>query len=246
MNLILRLRRANRNLSKRNKLVLFSIVLFLICLCLFFILHERAVSDQFKATNDDWSLIGRGISVRDHTIGDVDAPIQIIVYADFECKYCAKLFNVDIPKLQTEFGDQVVFAYRHFPLPIYPGSQREAEASECVYGQGDNASFWKFAKSMFALPTTVKRSDDGVLTGIAVSSGVTAQAFDLCMKEGKGKERVAEDKVEGSIAGMSTTPSLLLKSKHRAFIIRGAYYSQMYTGVKYLLETNRQIENRKH
>ncbi len=245
MNLTSLLRSLNNKIFSAKWAALFLLGVLLIGVGIFFVLHERAVSRQHTATDTDWSLIGRQVSERDHTIGNVNAPIQVIVYADFECKYCADLFKTDIPKLQAKFGEQIVIAYRHLPLPIYPGSEVESEASECVYQLGGNDAFWKFAREMFSLPKGVKKTNPDVLLKTAVSAGVDGGKFTTCMQQGGGKARVEEDKIEGSIAGMTMTPSLLLKSAHRALVISGNYYSQIYTGINYLLDTNNQIAKRR-
>ena len=44
----------------------------------------------------------------------------------------------------SEYGDKVLFAYKHFSLTqIHPHAQAAAEASECAKDQG---KFWEFAK----------------------------------------------------------------------------------------------------
>ncbi len=227
---------STKQISKKKKIVI-GLGIFCILISSFIFVHERAVESQRTATDRDWSLVARAISANDHVLGSVSAPVQVVVYADFECKFCNVLFQKDIPRLQKDFGNSIVVAFRHLPLPIQPGSQVEAEASECIYQAGGDKAFWQFANYMFAQPPTVKRSSDQTLKAGAQIAGVTSTYYDQCMKEGRGVERVAKDKVEGSIAGMSMTPSLLLKSSNRALIVTGDYYSQIYVGIKYLLSS---------
>jgi hypothetical protein len=58
------------------------------------------------------------------------------------------------------------------------------------------------------------------------------------METGAGKARVEKDALEASVAGVSQDPSILLKSSTRALIVNGDYYSQLVTGIQYLLSTN--------
>ena len=233
---ILHLNNIFTQVSKKKKIAT-AVGFFFLFFCFFVLVHERAVESQRTKTDTDWSLIARSITPSDHVLGSVLAPVQVIVYADFECKYCDSLFRRDIPRLQKGFGDSIVIAFRHLPLPIQPGSQIEAEASECVYQEGGDKAFWQFAQYMFEQPKNIKRSTDTTLQAAVQAAGVTVEYYAQCMKEGKGKERVARDKIEGSIAGMSITPSLLLKSSSRALIVMGDYYSQIYSGIHYLLST---------
>ena len=208
------------------------------------ILNEYKVAQQHAETDDEWSLIARPITLEDHTIGTIGAPVQLIVYSDFECTYCKALFKTDIPKLQAQFPNQLVVAYRHRVLVSDPSSKIEEEASECVAQAGGNDAFWKFAESMFDQSSSVDKKDSTVLAAFATQAGADPQTYAACMKAGAGAPEVDKDNLEASIAGITQDPSILLKSAHRALIVSGEYYSQLYTGITYLLETNSQINGR--
>ena len=209
------------------------------------VINERTAARQHEQTDSEWSLIARPISSRDHTIGNLDAPVQVIFYADFQCKYCGDMFHITIPKLQAVYGNKVVIAYRHMPLPIQPQAYIEAEASECVYQQGGNLAFWRFASIVYAIPSFEKGIDLSTLPDIAQKAGVDSDLFRICMQKGDGRPRVETDKIEGSVAGLQLTPSAVLKSAYRAVTVQGNYYSQLSTGINYLLETIAQIESRR-
>ncbi len=205
-------------------------------------INENKVAAQRFSTEKDTSLMVRSVTQKDHVIGDVGAPIQLIVYSDFSCPYCRHLFGENIPKLQAEYPDKIVVAFRHFPLKSQPGTKVEAEASECVYQLGGEGAFWKFANYMFERSGV--EGDTAALTKAAVHSGVTADAYKECMIQGRGVARVEQDRIEASIAGVSMTPTEVLKSAHRALVVRGNYYSQLREGIRYLLNADAQIESR--
>ena len=72
-------------------------------------------------------------------VGSVDAPITIVEFSDFECPFCRQTEPV-LKQIQEEYGDQVRFVYRQFPLnDIHPRAQKAAEASLCADEQGQ---FW--------------------------------------------------------------------------------------------------------
>jgi protein-disulfide isomerase len=241
MSLISPLQRVIKKRSASFWILFLGAVFIVVVGGLIYIDERKAVLQQSQ-TDREWSLIGRAIGPQDHTIGNISAPIQVIVYSDFECQYCKLLFESQIPKLQTVFGNQIVFAYRHRVLTTEPASEVEEEASECVYQAGGNNAFWKFATAMFDQSSSTNDRDMKVLTDIAVQAGVDPTNFATCMDVGAGKNRVAQDTLEASIAGIDQDPSFLLKSAHRALIVQGDYYSQIYSGIQYLLDTNKQIE----
>jgi protein-disulfide isomerase len=206
--------------------------------------NQIKVARQHTATDKDWSLIVPSITAADHTIGDLHAPIQVIVYSDFECKYCEALFRGDIPKLQQAFPHQLVIAYRHRVLDSDPASDVEEEASECVAQSGGNEAFWKFAYSMFAQPKSVDKKNTDTLESLALQAGAHKEQYESCMRLGAMKAEVNAQTLQASIAGISLDPSAVLKSAHRAIVVQGEHYSQLETGIQYLLDTNAQMQSR--
>ena len=83
----------------------------------------------------------------DPVMGDPDAPITIIEFSDFQCPFCEK-FHPTSQQVLQEYGDDVRWVYRHFPLDsIHPRARPSAMASECADEQG---KFWEFANTLFA------------------------------------------------------------------------------------------------
>jgi protein-disulfide isomerase len=67
--------------------------------------------------------------------GDKNAKITVVEFSDFECPYCAN-FTPTITQMLAEYGNQVRFTYRHFPLSFHQNAQKAAEAFECAKEQG--------------------------------------------------------------------------------------------------------------
>ena len=79
------------------------------------------------------------------TKGKAGSPITLIEYSDFQCPFCARA-EPTVQQVLSEYGDKVLFAYKHFPLTqIHPHAQAAAEASECAKDQG---KFWEFHKKL--------------------------------------------------------------------------------------------------
>jgi protein-disulfide isomerase len=74
---------------------------------------------------------------RDHISGSVKGAIKLLEYGDYECPFCA---NRLLKKIQRRLGDDLLFAFRHFPLiNIRPHSKDVAEAAEAA---GAQENFW--------------------------------------------------------------------------------------------------------
>ena len=89
------------------------------------------------------------VSGDDHLRGSAEARIKLVEYSDFECPYCQR-FDVTMQQVMSEFGDEVAWVYRHFPLSFHPQAQPAAEASECVAKLGGDEAFWNYADLLYA------------------------------------------------------------------------------------------------
>jgi len=86
------------------------------------------------------------IEGRDHVQGLETVPVTLLEYGDFECPYCGQAYLV-VKELQRQFGDQLRFAFRHFPLAMaHPHAQHAAEAAEAAGSQGQ---FWEMHDVLF-------------------------------------------------------------------------------------------------
>ncbi len=81
------------------------------------------------------------------TKGKQGSLVTMIEFSDFQCPYCSRALPT-VNQVLSEYGDKVLFAYKHFPLTqIHPLAQKAAEASECARDQG---KFWEFHDKLFA------------------------------------------------------------------------------------------------
>lgn len=75
------------------------------------------------------------LTENDNIIGSPDAPITLIEYSDFQCPACAAHHPL-IKQITEDFNEEIVFAYRHFPLAQHIRAIPAAIASEAAGNQG--------------------------------------------------------------------------------------------------------------
>ena len=51
----------------------------------------------------------------DHTIGPANAPVTLVEFGDYQCPHCRAAHPV-VKSLIEEFGGNMRFVFRHFPL----------------------------------------------------------------------------------------------------------------------------------
>lgn len=174
------------------------------------------------------------VTDEDHIRGNADASVMLIEYSDFECPFC-KQFHPTMQQVMDEYGDQVAWVYRHFPLSsIHPNAQKAAEASECVAELGGNDAFWEFTDALFSGAATL---DAAGLSQAATAVGVNASAFTTCLDSGKYAQAVNDDFASGQTAGVTGTPgTIILTSDGDSQLIPGALpYAQVKAAIDSLL-----------
>ena len=107
-------------------------------------------------------------------------------------------------QVMDEYGDQVRWVYKHFPLDsIHSEARPAAIAAECAANLGGNDAFWSFTDSLFENQT---RLGDDLYKELAVDLGLSASAFDECYSSKATADKVQEDYVEGQQMGVRGTP----------------------------------------
>src|SRR3954470_3359037 len=82
-------------------------------------------------------------SRRDHIRGAQDAPVTLVEYGDFQCRYCGRAEWVVRTLLET-LGDDLRLVWRNLPLShLHPDAQLAAEAAEAAGAQG---AFWEMPR----------------------------------------------------------------------------------------------------
>lgn len=169
-------------------------------------------------------------SKTDYYRGNPNAKIAMIEYSDYECPFCSR-HHPTLQQAVDEYGDDIVWVYRHYPLSFHPNAQPSAEAAECVGEIGGNDKFWEFTDLLFS-----KGSDPANHAGYAKEIGVDVAAFQTCVDSGKYTEKVNQQLAEGTTAGVRGTPGTFIQNTSTEEIkyISGA---QPYVNVKAAIDS---------
>ncbi len=133
----------------------------------------------------------------DHLDGPADRPLAI-VYADYECPYCAAM-----EQRLRDAGARRIF--RHFPVKSkHPRAWAAACAAEAAALQG---RFWEMHALLFA---DQGRLEDPHLWARAEQLGLDVDRFDADRRAEATIARVRRDFNSGVRAGVATTPTLFL------------------------------------
>jgi protein-disulfide isomerase len=136
------------------------------------------------------------------------APVDIVLYSDFQCPYCAQ-FAKPFRELATRGIDGVPtkLTFKHFPLAIHPAAPLAHQAAEAARNQG---KFWEMHDLIFASPRSVQRSD---LVAHAKTLGLDIARFETDLDSERIKKIVADDVAEGTRRGVNGTPTYTINGK---------------------------------
>lgn len=182
--------------------------------------NDQVVIDDNNDPAQGLSLAG--VDDSDHVRGDLNkAKVVLIEYSDFECPYCGR-HNPTMIDVYEEYGDDVAWVYRHFPLTsIHPEAIPAALASECAEEQG---KFWEFSDALYENQTLLSNE---YYTELATDLGLDIEQFTSCYESQKYLDKVESDQASGSAAGVTGTPATFVNGQ----LVSGAYPFETFKGM---------------
>ncbi|WPU66828.1 DsbA family protein [Peredibacter starrii] len=143
-------------------------------------------------------------NVHDHRIGSLHAPVILIEYGDFQCPHC-QMTVATMDTLVKEYGQDLCFIYRHFPLStIHTDAGVAAVASEAADVQGQ---FWQMHHLLFENQNDL--SSENIFELARVLKLDMKQFLDDLEKE-EFAEKVRVDFNSGVRSQVNGTPTLFI------------------------------------
>ena len=136
--------------------------------------------------------------------GKADAKITVVVFADFQCPYCAQTAPT-IDQLQKAYPDDVKVVFKHYPLDFHEHAMPAAEAAVCADEQG---KFWELHDKFFAREVDLETG--AAKTFLQTLPGFDGAKFDQCISSGHGREVAGQDLAAGIKAGVDGTPAFFI------------------------------------
>lgn len=156
---------------------------------------------------------GLEITVTDHVKGNPNSGVVLVEYSDFQCPAC-RAYDPIINKVVADYGDQIAFVYRHFPLPQHFNAKLASAAAESAGRQG---KFWEMKELLFIEQDTWSRIGaskvDVTLAKYAERLGLDTTKFMTDLRSSEIQNKVATDQVSGQKAGVSGTPTFFLNGQ---------------------------------
>ncbi len=142
-------------------------------------------------------------------LGDLNAPITMIEFSDFQCPYCANYTLQIFPEIKKEYVDtgKVKIVFKNFPLPFHKDAATAALAAECANEQN---KFWDYEAKLFENQNDLSKDN---LKKWALDIGMDADQFNQCLDSSKHQDEVKNDMEEGVASGVEGTPSFFINGE---------------------------------
>ena len=141
-------------------------------------------------------------------IGPEAAPIQVVVFGDFQCPFSSRLVPI-LDRIGRTFEGKMRLHFKHFPQEFHPQAQATAQAAVCAHEQG---KFWDLYRQMFDLEKQ-KDLSPGAVRRYAGDAGLDMAAFDACASSDGPAKVVAADLEEARAAGVKGTPTVFVNGR---------------------------------
>lgn len=165
-------------------------------------------------------------------MGEVEAPVVVVEYGDYQCPACGRFASTVKPKLVEEFVNtgQVRFVFRSFQF-IGEESQWAAEAAECANEQG---KYWEYYDKLYSSQAGENAGAfrKEKLEGFATELGLQTEQFNSCLASGKYTEKVKAETMEAQNLGLRSTPSVLVNGE---LVEGGAQYEILSAKIRLAL-----------
>ncbi|MEZ5077872.1 MAG: thioredoxin domain-containing protein [Solirubrobacterales bacterium] len=149
----------------------------------------------------------------DHVRGAPDAPLELVMFGDFQCPYCLGAQSV-LRRVRERLGERLRFGFRHLPVAErHPLAPLAAEASEAAAAQ---EAFWEYHDALFAAHPRLSRE---TMLAVAADFGLDAERVAAELDSGAHRPRVERDVDSAERSGATGTPAFFVNGVRHA----GAY-----------------------
>jgi|TARA_R110000737_G_scaffold224336_2_gene239317 predicted DsbA family dithiol-disulfide isomerase len=151
-----------------------------------------------------------------HILGSVNAPIRLVMVSSFQCPGCQTMSST-VKKLKSQYGDDIVINYVHFPLSeqcnsslqfdMQPQSCASALAAIAAAKQG---KFWEYHDKIFNSKLSLTETE---LIEFARGLNLDMQLWEADRVSEASYRKLQEDISTGNSLEVNSTPTIYVNGK---------------------------------
>lgn len=168
------------------------------------------------ASSDDITNVHRRMANDPFAEGDIDAPVVISEFSDFECPYCAKYANDAYKQILSEYVNKGLVRVEWNDMAINgPNAVKAAEAGRAAAAQG---KFHEFHNALYTASKDVPGHPENDIEGFvrfAEEAGVPdIDRFRSEVENGTYTQAVTNATKYGASIGINGTPSFIVGDQY--------------------------------
>ena len=146
-----------------------------------------------------------------HARGGTNARATLEEYGDYQCPPCGALFY-ELKTIEKEYGNDMRFVFRHFPLSSHKHAFTAAHAAEAAGLQG---KFWEMHDMIYQNQMSWSPVDDArtVFLQYARDLKLDVDRFTRDMESAEVAARVRADSQRGSSLRVEGTPTIFINGR---------------------------------
>lgn len=181
---------------------------------------------------------------KDPVLGNKDAPVTVVEYADFQCPFCKEFQDIIFPGFKTSYIDsgQIKFVFKNYSF-LGQESFDAAEAAKCAQDQN---KFWEYHDLLYASQSAENSGAFKVdnLKKFATSLGLDQNKFNQCVDSRTHKDEVANEVPLGSSYGVGSTPTIFINgTMYEGLMSQAQYQTHIEEALKAAAQKNGGVVN---
>jgi protein-disulfide isomerase len=151
-----------------------------------------------------------------YLMGNADAPVQIMEFADFECPACGNFAVITEPDVRNRIVNAGLASYRFFdfPLPMHKNTMAASNAAACAADQG---KFWEMHDMLFRNQpewnTEATDNPKKIFLGYVKSMGLNTDTWEKCFDAQTHQSRILANQAEGNRRKVQSTPTFVIGTR---------------------------------
>lgn len=157
-------------------------------------------------------------------LGDPDAPVVVVEYADFACSACAEFARDTWPTIRDAYVETGTVRWHLIPFELgFRNSEEGARAGQCSAVLG---AFWEMHDLLFRRRGEWEglRNPEDPLARIAVDAGLDEARFRECYDENPARDRTRAANRAAQDDGIRATPTFFING----FRVQGALPADVF------------------
>ena len=146
-------------------------------------------------------------------VGELDAPVVMVTYSDYQCGYCAKWASESLPTILDSYvaGGQLRIEYRD----IMFFGENSRQSAELAVAAGKQGKYQEFHDAIFAKGATAKDADYSAkgIAALAERIGVDAKQFTADAAHADTAALVQKNHDEAGALGVTGTPTFIVNGR---------------------------------